>query len=114
MLHRRHYPPGQIAAVCVVANLRAIAQDVQRILTLQHFLYEVRYDMAHGQLDVATQDFHVTEGALLTDPYAVEWTDDGVGKAILIVGSSGEVFDRKLLKPIGGCRRADLSFLTFL
>ncbi len=44
---------GQVAAVGVVPDLVALAEDVQRVLALDDLLHEVGHDVAHGQLDVA-------------------------------------------------------------
>ncbi|MEJ7696554.1 MAG: hypothetical protein WKF78_08045 [Candidatus Limnocylindrales bacterium] len=39
---------GQVAAVGVVTDLRAIAQDVQRVLTLEHLERQIGHDVARG------------------------------------------------------------------
>ena len=49
-------PRGQVAAVRVVPDLLAVAEDVQRVLTLDHLLHEVGHDVAHRELDVAALD----------------------------------------------------------
>ena len=45
-------PLGQVPAVGVVPDLGAVAQDVERVLALEHLLHEIGDDVAHGQLDV--------------------------------------------------------------
>ena len=52
MLHRRHHANREIAAVGVVPHLLARAENVQRVLALEHLLHEVGHDVAHGELDV--------------------------------------------------------------
>ena len=60
-LHRQPDSLGQVAAVCVVADLIPVSQDVQRILAFEYLLNKVRNDMAHGQGDVAGFYFLVAE-----------------------------------------------------
>ena len=50
---------GQVAAVGVVPDLVAGAEDVQRVLALEDLLHEVGHDVAHRQLHVAGQDLDV-------------------------------------------------------
>ena len=47
--------PGEVAAVGVVPHLVAVAEDVQRVLALEHLLHQVGDDVAHRQLHVAGQ-----------------------------------------------------------
>src|SRR5439155_11470235 len=56
VLQRVHDAAGQVAAVRVVAHLRALAQDVQRVLALDDLLHEVGHDVGHRELHVARQD----------------------------------------------------------
>ena len=53
MLHRGHDPAREVAAVGVVPDLVAVAEDVERVLALQHLLHEVGDDVAHRELHVA-------------------------------------------------------------
>ena len=101
----------QVAAVGVVADLPAVAQDMQRILALEHLLDQVGHDVAHGQPDVARHDLLVGQGPLLADADAVERPDDGVGQAVLLVGALGEVLRRQLLEAVGRLRRRAAALL---
>ena len=83
-----------------MAHLRAAAENVQRVLTLDDLLHEVRDDVTHRQLDVAAEDLDVAERATLTDADAVERTHDGVRQRVLAVRCSSEVLDRELLKSV--------------
>ena len=56
-------PRAEVAAVGVVAHLAAVAQDVQRVLSLEHLLHQVGHDVAHRELHVAAQDLRVAESA---------------------------------------------------
>ena len=71
-------PLGEVAAVGVVADLVALAEDVQRILALEHLEHEVRDDVAQGELDVAAHDVRVADGPPLADADAVERPQDRV------------------------------------
>ena len=93
-------------------DLRAVAQDVERVLTLEHLLHQVRHHVAHRQLDVAAEDLDVAQGPALADADAVEGPHDRVGQPVLLVGGLGEVLDRQLLEPVGRQRRRDLALLA--
>src|SRR5204863_4455476 len=71
-LHCRDDPSGQVSAVCVMAHLRTVAEDVERILPLHDLLHQVGDDMAHCEADVATHDLDVGERASLAHTDAVE------------------------------------------
>ena len=90
----------QVGAVGVVAHLRAIAEDVHWILTLEHLLDEVGNDMAHRQLYVPRQDLFVAECSRFANADAVERSHDRVRQSVLLVGSLGEVLDGELLKAV--------------
>ncbi len=92
---------GEVAAIGVVADLAAVAQDVQRVLALENLLDEVGNDVAHRQLDVARHDLAVAQRPLLADPDAVERPDDGVGQLVLLPGALGEVLGGELLETVG-------------
>src|SRR6266705_4639697 len=92
----------QVPSIRVVANLAAVAKDVERVLPLEHLLHEIGNDVAHGQLDVATQDLAIAQCASLADADTVERAHDRVGKPVLLVRTSREVLGRQLLKAI--CR----------
>ena len=79
--------PGQVATVGVVADLVAVAEDVERVLALEDLLDEVRHHVAHGQLDVAAKDFDVAQRPPFADPDAVERPDDRVGQPVLVLGA---------------------------
>jgi sensor domain CHASE-containing protein len=81
-------------------DLGAAPENVQRVLPLHDLLHEVGHDMAHRQLDVATEDLHVSDRPTLTDTDAVEGTDDGVRKGVLAKSGAGEVLDGELLKAV--------------
>ncbi len=55
-LHRQPDAVGQVATVGVVADLVALAQDVERVLALEDLDDEVRDDVGQRQLDVAAHD----------------------------------------------------------
>ena len=97
-----------------MANLRPVAQNVQRILSLEHLLHEVGHDVAHRQLHVAAEDVHVAKRPTLADPDAVEGTNDGVREPVLVVGGPGEILDSELLKPVGGNGGRNLPLLTLV
>ncbi len=105
VLHRSRDAPGQVAAVGVVPDLVAVAEDVQRVLALEHLLHEVGHDVAHGQLDVAAQDLDVAERPALADADAVERPHDRVRQLVLLPGALGEVLDGELLEAVGRERR---------
>ena len=63
---RRDDAPGEVAAVGVVADLGAVAEDVQRVLTLDDLLDEVGHDVAHRELDVAAE--HLDLASARTSP----------------------------------------------
>ena len=69
--------------------------------------------MAHRELDVAAHDVAVAQGAPLADADAVEWPDDRVGEAVLLVGPTGEILDRQLLKPVSRSRRGTAELGAF-
>ena len=60
-------PAGQIAAVGVVPDLVALAEDVQRVLALEHLLHQVGHHVGHGQPDVAGQHLDLAERPALAD-----------------------------------------------
>ena len=95
-----------------MADLGAVAEDVQGVLTPQYLLDQVGDDVAHGQLDIAARHLDVTESARLPDADAVEGSDNGVGESVLLPGRAGEVLDGQLLKAIGGERRGDPALLS--
>ena len=111
-LDRQADAPGQVAAVGVVADLAAVAEDVQRVLALEHLLHEVGDDVAHRQLDVAAHDVRVADGPPLADADAVERADDRVGQPVLLPGALGEVLGRELLEAVGRERRRAAALLA--
>ena len=74
-------PAGEVAAVGVVPNLRAVAEDVQRVLALEHLLHDVGNDVAHRELHVAAQHLHIAERPALPHADAVERPHDRVRQA---------------------------------
>ena len=82
--HRQADAVGQVAAVGVVAHLGPVAEDVQRVLALEHLLDEVGHDVAHRQLDVAAHDLGVAQRPALADADAVERPQDRVRQLVLL------------------------------
>ena len=85
MLHRGDDAAGEVAAVGVVPDLLAVAEDVQRVLALHDLLHEVGDHVAHRQLHVAAQHLDLAPGAHLADAHAVERPHDRVRQAVLVV-----------------------------
>ncbi len=112
VVHGHDDAPGQVAAVGVVPHLRAVAEDVERILALEHLLHEVGHHVAHGQLHVAAEHLDVAERPLLADADAVERPQDRVGQLVLVPCGVREVLDRQLLEAVGRQRRGHLTLLT--
>ena len=52
---------GEVAAVRVVADLVAGAEDVERVLALEDLVDEVGHDVAQGELHVAAHDVRVAQ-----------------------------------------------------
>ena len=104
-LHREPDPARQVAAVGVVADLRPVAEDVQRVLALEHLQHEVGHDVAQRQLHVAAHDVRVADRPPLADPDAVERPQDRVRQLVLLPGALREVLGRELLEAVGRDRR---------
>ena len=100
-------PFAEIAAVGVVADLRAVAEDAQRVLALHDLLHEVGDDVAHRELHVAAQHLDLAERTRLADADAVERPHDRERQPVLVVGGLREVLDRELLEPVRRERRRD-------
>ena len=83
-LHREPDAAGEVAAVRVVADLRPVAEDVERVLALEHLEDEVRHDVRQGELHVAGHDVGVAQRPALADPDAVERPDDRVRQPVLL------------------------------
>src|SRR5271166_3778817 len=96
---------GQVAAVGIVTDLVSGAQDVQRVLPLEHLLSEIGDDVRHSELHIAAIDVVIMQGPLLSDADTVEWPDDGVGELVLFPRAFDEILGGKLLKAVGGTRR---------
>src|SRR5208337_4711794 len=96
---------GQVAAIGVVPDLVAGAQNVQRVLPLEYLLSEIGDNVRHGELHIAAIDVVIVQGPLLSDADAVEWPDDGVRELVLLPRALDEVLGRKLLEAVGGTRR---------
>ena len=90
----------EVAAVRVVPDLASVAEDVQRVLVLEHLLAQVGNDVAHRQLHVAAHHLVVAQRAPLADAHAVERTDDRVRQAVLLVRALREVLGRQLLEAV--------------
>ena len=114
MLHAEAQPPRHVATVGIVADLRAVADDVERVLALQHLLHEVRHDVAHGELHVARHGLPIRAGPPLADADAVERPGDRVGKPVLFARALCEVLHGELLEAVGGGRRRTPPFLSLL
>jgi hypothetical protein len=114
MLHRLHDAAREIAAVCVVANLGAVSQNVKRILPAQCLLDQVRHDVAHRELDIAAHYLDVAESPTVAHPNAVEWPDNRVGELMLVPRGVGEVLDGELLEAVRRERRWALPLVTLL
>src|SRR5208283_5111957 len=96
---------GQVASVGIVPDLVSGAEDVQRVLSLEHLLSEIGNDVRHGELHIAAIDVVIMQGPLLSDADAVEWPDDGVGELVLFPRALHEVLGGKLLEAVGRTRR---------
>ncbi len=96
---------GKIPAVGVTADLRPVAQEVERVLPAEHLEDQVGNHVREGQLHVAAHDVGVAHGPPLADPHAVEGSQDGVRQAVLLPGPDGEVLGRQLLEAVGRDRR---------
>ena len=91
---------GQVAAIGVVADLGAVAQDVQRVLALEDFLDQVGDHVAHGQPHVPGHDLLVPAAPALPDADAVERPHDRVRQPVLLIGGAGEVLHGQLLETV--------------
>src|SRR3989442_611327 len=91
-----------VVAVRVVPHLASVAEDVERVLAFQHLLDEVRHDVAHSELDVATAHVAVPQRSALPDAHTVEGTQDREGQRVLLMRATREVFGGELLEAI--CR----------
>ena len=97
---------GEVAAVGVVADLVALAQDVQRVLALEDLLHEVGHDVAESaSFTLPLMMSRVAERPALADADAVERPDDRVRQLVLLPGALGEVLGRELLEAVGRDRR---------
>ena len=101
-------PAGQVAAVGVVPDLVAVAEDVQRVLALEHLLHEVGTTWLIASFTLPLEHLDVAEGPALADADAVERPHDRVGQLVLVPGGPGEVLDGQLLEAVGRQRRRDL------
>src|SRR5262249_24143265 len=105
-------PAGEIAAVRVMPDLRAVAENTQWVLPLDHLLDGFRDPGAHCELDVAARALGVGQGTLFADTDTVEWPDDRVRKPVLVPLSPGEIFGRQLLESVGRQRRRDAELVA--
>ena len=103
--HRHPDPPGEVAAVGVVPDLVALAQDVERVLPLEGLEHEVRDDVAQRELDIAAHHVGVADRPPLADADAVERPEDRVGQPVLLVSALGEILAGELLEAVRGDRR---------
>src|SRR6266566_1475484 len=74
----------EIAAIRVMPDLIATAEDVKRVLTLEDFLHEVGNDMAHREADVTRHHCAFDGRARFADSDAVERPHDRVWQAVLL------------------------------
>ena len=93
--------PRQIATIGVVTYLLPVAQDVQRILSLHHFLHQVGNHVGHGQAYIAAHDVAIRQRPLFSDADTIEGPHDGVRKLVLFEGALNEIFDGEFLEAIG-------------
>src|SRR6266542_2991640 len=114
VLHRGHNPPGQVTAVRVMPDLRAVAQDVQRVLALEHLLHEVGDHVGHGELHVAGEHLGFAERPALADAHTVERPHDRVRQAVLVERGAGEVLHGELLEAVRRQRRRDAPLVALL
>src|ERR1700678_1030235 len=101
MLNTNSDSPGKITAIGVVPYLLAVAQNVQRILSLDQFLYQVGNYVRHGQAHIAAHDVLVRQCPLFANANTIERPHDGVRKLVLLKGTLDEILDRKLLETVG-------------
>src|SRR5439155_14286993 len=89
---------SEVAAICVMPHLVAIAQDVQRILTLENSLHEIGHDVTHREANIAGRQSAFDDRVRLANADAVERTHNRERPAVLFPGALREVLRREILK----------------
>src|SRR5258707_10657266 len=97
-----------------MAHLPAIAEEAQRVLSLDDFLNQIGHDMAHGQFDIAAKDFLLAQGPAFAHADAVEWANDREGQMILLPGALDVILRSQLLEAVGRARRRAAALFALL
>src|SRR5208283_1507767 len=91
-------PLRQVSPISIVTHLVPAAENMQRVLTFQDLLYQVRNHMRHRQLYVSAHDVTIHQGSLFAHTHAIEWSRNRVGKLVLLPCALSKILRSQFLE----------------